>query len=210
MATEWFRSPAWDDAARQDFEARLKRSRPYNRPQYLRIKGLSLRAAGRLDGARELLERSAVAPGVRWFESAAAWEALADMDMESGDLISAELLYRRILTQQPSGGGSTGTVEISLAEVLLASNRTQGNDEILALLNTWIERPGLKFDNQLFRWHLDLIRLAERIGDGETVQRAARTALNLADRGPQLPRHPDVGLVNADRATLRRLRKLSK
>ena len=209
VASEWYRSPEWHDAAREDFEARLRRARPHNRQQYLRIKGLSLRAAGNLDGAREILERAAEAPDGYFFQSMAAWEALADMDVESGDLTSAELLYRRILIQQPSSG-STGTVEISLAEVLLASNRTQNNDEILALLNTWLERPGLKFDNQLFRWHLDLIRLAERIGDGETVQRAARTALNLAERRPQLPRHPDVGLVMTDRATLGRLRKLSK
>ncbi len=40
----------WDEAARADFEARLARARPHNRQQYLRIKGLSLRAAGHADG----------------------------------------------------------------------------------------------------------------------------------------------------------------
>jgi hypothetical protein len=42
------------------------------------------------------------------------------------------------------------------------------------------------------------------------VQRAAKTALDLASRGPVFPRHKDVGVVDADAKTLRRLRKLAK
>ena len=44
MGVDWFRSPDWDEPARTAFEARLARARPRNRQQYLRIKGLALRA----------------------------------------------------------------------------------------------------------------------------------------------------------------------
>jgi hypothetical protein len=44
----------------------------------------------------------------------------------------------------------------------------------------------------------------------ETVQRAARVALELADRDPVFPRHKDVGIVHADKAILRRLKRLAK
>jgi predicted Zn-dependent protease len=210
VADEWYRSDAWHETARADFEARLARARPHNRPQYLRIKGERLRAVGDVDAARVLLERSADHPDAYLFETVAAWESLAQIAAERGDQTTAETLYRRILAQQPSLSGTTGSVEISLAELLLDTGRVELLDEALALLDTWINRPGLKFDSQLFRWHLDLIRVAEATGEQQTVRRAAATALALAERGPQLPRHPDVGLVQTDKATLKRLRKLAK
>lgn len=209
-ADDWFRSPAWDGQTRDDFEARLARARAYNRQQYLRIKGLSLRAAGHTDAARDLLERAADQPDGHFHQTVSAWETLADMAVERGDHETAEQLYRRILAEQPSGSGTTGSVEISLAELLLGTGRPEDRDEAFALLTAWMDRPGLKFDNQLFRWHLNLIRAAEDIGDKETVRRAANTALALAKRGPRLPRHPDVGLVRTDKATLKKLRKLAR
>lgn len=210
MAEEWFRSPAWDDAARADFETRLARARPANRQQYLRIKGVSLRAAGELQGAGQLLERAAEYPDGHLFMTVAAWETLADMAAERGDRSTAERLYRRILTEQPSLSGTTGTVEISLAEVLLDGGGTDRRDEALTLLNSWLERDQIKWASQLFRWHLDLIRIAEATGNTQTVRRTANTALSLTEQGPQLPNHPDIGLVKTDTATLKRLRKLAK
>lgn len=210
VADDWFRSPDWDEAARGDFEARLARARPHNRQQYLRIKGVSLRAAGHLDGARDLLERAARSRDGYFFQTVAAWETLAEMAADRGDLETAEQLYRRILREQPSLSGTSGSIQLSLAEILLDSARPGALDEAMALLNSWIERKHLKFDSQLFRWHLDLIRVSEATGDKETVSRAASVALDLASRGPQLPRHPGVGLVQTDEATLRRLRKLAR
>jgi len=82
--------------------------------------------------------------------------------------------------------------------------------EALALLNSWIERDTAQFPNVLFRWHLALILIAEAQDDQETVQRAARTALDLASRGPVFPRHKDVGVVSADRKTFERLERLAR
>ena len=54
MADEAFRSPDWREEARGDFEQRLRRARPYNRAQYLRINGLALSEVGEVQGARQL------------------------------------------------------------------------------------------------------------------------------------------------------------
>jgi hypothetical protein len=210
VADEWFRSPEWDDAARADFETRLARARPHNRQQYLRIKGLTLRAADHTDGACELLERAARFADGSVSQAVSARETLADMAVDRGDRETAEQLYRRILAEQPSLSGTTGAVEMSLAEILLDTGRPDALDEAHALLRSWIERDGMKFDHVLFRWHLDFIRAAQAIGDQETViRRAANVALELATRGPRLPRHPDVGHVQTDNATLQRLRELA-
>src|SRR5262249_12695215 len=56
--TEWFRRTTWSDADRDDFDARLKRSRSAaNKAQYLRIQAGHLADAGHHAGAIELLDR---------------------------------------------------------------------------------------------------------------------------------------------------------
>ncbi|MBL7492773.1 hypothetical protein I6A60_15590 [Frankia sp. AgB1.9] len=209
MDRDWFRGAEWDDSAQAAFETRLARAREYSRPQYLRIKAVCLRRAGNAEAARALFERVADFPGGSLGEKASAWEELAELAVERGERELAERLYRRVQAEQPSSSGTTGTIEIALAELLLDKGFEEAADEAFALLSSWIDRAGLKFDNHLFRWHLNLIRYAQMVGNEETVRRAAATAVTLATRGPRLPRHPTVGLVHTDEATLERLRALA-
>lgn len=209
VSADWFRNPSWDEAACADFERRLMRARVRSRPQYLRIKALAVRDAGRIEVAKELLLRILVYPDVDAFEAALAQEILGDIAVRQGERGLGERYCRQLLQDHPSLSGTTGSIEIALAEILLDTISPQQHDEALQLLTSWINRPGLKFDNQLFRWHLALIRLSEQTGDHATVRQAAKTALELAARGPQLPGR-DIGLVQTDEATLRRLRKLAR
>jgi tetratricopeptide (TPR) repeat protein len=56
-ADDWFRRTTWNDAARENFNVRLKRARKYNRPQYLRIQAWHLADAGNHYAALELLDQ---------------------------------------------------------------------------------------------------------------------------------------------------------
>jgi uncharacterized protein HemY len=103
---------------------------------------------------------------------------LADMAAERGDRATAERLYRRILPL-PNQSGSTGTVEISFADLLLDTGRPEDRDEASALLDVWINRKQMKLDQVRFRWHLVLIRLAEAIG-------VATRATSVATPSPRL------------------------
>ena len=181
MSDDWFRRPGWDDAERDDFEQRLARARPGNRQQYLRIKALVLRDSGEIDGAESLLRRVIDQPDGYAHEAASATEALGDIAAQRGDLELAKRYYRRTLAEQPSLSGTSGNVEISLAEALIAEDAST-----------------------------DLIRVAEQTGDQDTIRTAATTALRLACRGPQLARHKDIGVVEADAAMLSRLRELTE
>ncbi len=209
MADDWFRSSDWSPTAQADFEARLRRSRDWNRAQYIRIKGLALMEAGLLQAARDLWERILDQDLGHDFEKAGTLEHLGDSyrDTEPGP---ATQYYRRLLNEHPTLNGTTATVEIALAELEMAKGRRADTEEALALLNSFLERNTSQFPNVLFRWHSVLIDIAEATGEKDTVQRAARTALDLAARGPVFPRHKDVGVVQADRQTMRRLRKLAK
>lgn len=210
MTDDWFRSPHWSAEARDDFEARLARARPYNRAQYMRIKGLALSEAGERRGARELWERVLQSTEeLATTQQASALEHLGDSYVRE-NVATAENYYRTLLAQHPTLNGTSHTVEISLAELLIHKDDRASMEEALALLNSFLERGTSQFPSVLFRWHLALISIAQATGEKETVQRAARTALDLASRGPVLPRHKDVGVVDADAKTLRRLRKLAK
>lgn len=207
MASEWYRSTAWDPQAQRDFEERLRRARSTSRAQYLYIKGASLAGQGNLTAAAQLWRRVLD----DYPSSMQAWtvrECLGDAARQEGRLDEAEHWYRELIDVNPTLNATTHMVEVSLAEILIATNEDPKRDEGMELLQSAIDRGGL-LNNQLFRWHLALIEAASQLGDTETVQRAARTALTLADRPPNFARHPTVGKVNVDEKTLQRLRGLA-
>jgi tetratricopeptide (TPR) repeat protein len=208
MADEWFRSPDWDPDAQADFEERLRRARPYNRAQYLRIKGLALAAAGEVAGARSLWTR-VLESTEDSLQQAGALEHLGDSHVDD-DPALAEDYFRRLLALGGRTSGTTGTQHIKLAELLLDRGTRDDLAEAADLLVRWVPEAQLPFPSAHFRWNLAAIRLAEAYGDREAAREAAQRALAFAERGPVFPRHPTVGLVEADRKTLKRLRKLAK
>jgi tetratricopeptide (TPR) repeat protein len=203
MPDDWFRSPAWDADAEADFERRLGRARSHNRPQYMRIKGLALADTGKVHEARVLWQRVLQSDAYD-FEKAAAREHLADSYVGEDPQLAIEL-YRSVVGER---SGTTSTQHIKLAELLLDRGTPEALCESGAVLTQWVDRQ-LPFPNAHFRWNLAVIRHAEALQDREAIREAAQRALDLADRGPVFSRHPTVGVVEADRDTLKRLRRLA-
>jgi tetratricopeptide (TPR) repeat protein len=199
---DWFRDPAWDRTTRDQFEERLNRARIGNRAQYLRIKALALRDAGELHGAKELLNR-VVSDYPESMDCGFCLELLGDIGREEGSTEIAERNYREVIRRSPD---LTGMVEVSLAEVLTEGASPDRHEEALRLLDSALKR-GRMMNSDLFRWNIALARVAVKLGDRDTVSRAARTALSLMKLGPQFPRHPTVGLARPDAATLAWLEK---
>lgn len=210
VSDEWFRGPAWDRASQDEFERRLTSARPEVRAQHLRLKALGLLTAADLDNARQLLLRSLDVPGLGDVERAATHEQLGRIALQQGDATLAQGHYREVLAGDPSMRGTTGTVELGLAELLLDTGEDAALDEAAALLSAWIERSGLQLPAQLFRWNIALLRLAQADGDRETAREVARTALTLAAEESLLPRQKGAPRVTADAETLERLRELAR
>jgi predicted Zn-dependent protease len=200
VSEEWFRSRRWDEASRTAFEQRLSHARLYNRPQYLRIKALALRDAGLLDATRSLLLR-VTTQYPQTSDAAHATELLGDLALQQRRPREAESYYRAVLSGWPHLSGTSGMVEVSLAEILTEYGRESSWDEALQLLQSRLHRNSM-MHSDLFRWHLALIAVADRLGDEQTRRQAARTALSLVGRDPQFARHPTVGVVKVDEQTL--------
>jgi tetratricopeptide (TPR) repeat protein len=208
---DWFRTAAWDDAAQQDFEQRLRRSREQNRPQYLRIKAIALRDAGEIGGARQLLERVLYGPGpYANQELPTAHELLGDLARATKDWPAAERHYRQILREWPELHDTTGAIEVSLADVLSRRDDPASRAEALSLLEAYLARDDdIQWTLTLFEWHLVRIRLAEHDDDLATARASARAALDLADEDPQVAQHPSVGTVPDNPKLFAELKRLA-
>jgi tetratricopeptide (TPR) repeat protein len=204
---DWFRSPTWQPNDQAEFERRLARARPANRPQYLRIKALALRDAGNVDAARDLFARVASETAAPASEVAFAHEALGDLHRAAGGLRQAGAEYRLALEVAPTLSGTSGEVQLSLGEVLLETDAAGGAAEVAALLDA--AREHVRFNSTAFRWNVLRARLAQTLGDREAQRIAATAALDLVGAQPQFSRHPTVGLVEASAETLALLQRLT-
>lgn len=196
---QWFRSDDRSRDAQRDFQIRLGRARPRNRPQYLRIKALVLIDAGQLAAATALLRRVVDDYHDDWLQVTASHEHLGDIYRSSGDLEGAESEYRRVLELSPNLSGTTGEVHLKLGEVLLEA---EPNDfaEIEQLITA--ARPHVVFSTSAFRANLLDARVAAAVGDVERCRASAAAALSLVDAPSQFSRHPTIGLVDASPSLL--------
>jgi tetratricopeptide (TPR) repeat protein len=206
MAQEWYRSPDSSADAMAEFERRLARARPGSRSQYLKIKAIALSDAGADDVAEQMLRR-VLDQDVPDFERAHAEELLGDMARRRGDLTEAERRYRQILGR-PSQNGTSGQVPLALAEVLLERDGAGAADEVGSLLATVGTSP--RFNSEIFRALVLSARTARAVGDTSLQAVEARRALDLLGEPSQLPRHPGVGLAQADDQLLAELQMLAE
>lgn len=209
MTDEWYRLPDWDEEARAEFERRLRRARSFNRAQYLRIKGVALEEAGETAGARELWRRVLDEDGdFAEMDAWAAAEHLGDsyVDDDPGLAIT---FYRRSMKRNRHLNMTTATQPIKLAELLHQRGRPKDLTEAKRLLTGWPRRADLPLPDAHFRCHAALAEVCDATGDRGEARQAANRALALVDAPAPFPRDEELGVVRADRRTLKRLNQLA-
>lgn len=173
--------------------------------KYLRIKGLALEAAGHSDGSRSLWLRVLADPdgssGMRW----ATLEHLGDLDVDD-DPEEAESRYRQLLDEDPTLNGTTGMAEVKLAALLTRKSSPAALDEAWRFLEIWRTDRHSPFPANHFRWAVARARWGEAAGQPDVTRDSARQALGFAERGAPFPRHPGVGVVNAQKQLIEWLR----
>lgn len=208
MAKDWYRSGSWTSDEQAEFEHRLSRARPHNRPQYLAIKGGALFRAGEVDAARELWGRVLDDPQSSWVDHASVTEQLADSYYAESPELAAQY-FRKVSELSPTLSGTSGTHQIRLAQLLLDTGSPADLAEVGELLSTWINEADSPMPEDHFIWSIAHIKWAIAWGDGESARAGALRALELASLGPVFVQHPTVGLVQADESTLAWLRSLA-
>ncbi len=211
MVEEWLRSPDWSPQAQEAFEQRLSRARGFNRSQYLRIKALALIAAGgkaKAKGARELLVR-VIETYPESGDVVMAHEHLAELDVREGHRSSAAAHYRMALRLAPERH-VYGDAGLRLPELLIEGGGDNEHGEARELLDG-ITPSDLVFASQRFRYAVVRARLARASGSKVEAKQYAEDALReAAGDSPDFPRHPTVGLVDADRKVMKEMRKVAR
>jgi hypothetical protein len=152
VAQDWYRCESWSEADREQFEAKLRRARPDNRAQYVRIQGVTLAESADRKGracAGELLERV-----IRDYPGDDLQIAMAHADLgrwhaANGRASEAvEHLRSAVALEDAMGNLDTGS-DLNLAEVLVEM-REPPADEVRSLLDR-ARTAGLAFKSQRWR-----------------------------------------------------------
>jgi hypothetical protein len=209
---DWFRCETWDEPISAAFEARLARSRgPFHRAQYLRIQGLTLTGTQKrreVEAGRALLERVIADYPDEHLDVAGAHSALAHSFVSENRLREA-IDHLRLCLALESGRSFKHGAELELAEALTASDPDAAErDEVAALLDAAADSAF--FHSERWRIAVCRARFCAEVGDAKGAAGHANEALALlADNTPKLPRHKDLGLIDADPATVKEMQKLA-
>ena len=208
MANEWYRSRAWDQEARDDFERRLGRARVDMRSQYLRIKAHSIEEVE--PAAAERLFERVIREYPDSLDAVSALEHIGDLQAARGQRELAEQTYRALLVKGNglSPSATSGAINLSLAELLLSIPGRE--DEVVQeLVRVQPSSGTLTMNFHRFRWERALAIVSDRLGEKETSQKAAQRALDLLVAPDQFSRHPGVGRAVASEDQVAQLRRLA-
>ncbi len=209
--TEWFRRATWSDDDRDDFNARLKRSRGAgNKAQYLSIQAAHLASAGNHAAAIELLDRL-FAEFPQRIELAGAHDQKAKSLASLGQIEAAIQEYRAALQAERDFPNVRTNAWLNFGWLVVERQLTDYYDEVSQVLREFREEGGLSFPAEEYRYAAIQALLADYRGDSPRAREFAQQALaEAAKQHSGLRYHPRVGLVGSERNTFaNRLRTLS-
>jgi tetratricopeptide (TPR) repeat protein len=214
---DWFRNKTWNDEIAAAFEARLSRSRSrFGKAQALRFQGDDLIRSDDPKMQRigvELVQRVISEYPDIAMQVTMAHETLGDYYYGIKDYSAAEKSYRMVpQVMDKNGNGTTEIWPAKLASAIFFSGQHEKYAEAKQMVEQLFrqERQPL-FNSSRFQCFLILARLSTALGEAEEARIYAEKALILAGvTTPQFPRHPTIGIVQADEKTLRELRELAQ
>lgn len=197
--TDWFRRTTWSDADREDFNARLNRSRgARNKAQYLRIQAVHLAAAGHHAGSIELLNRL-FAEFPQRIELAQAHAQKADSLAKLGLIEGAIQEYRAALQTERDFPNVRTNAWLDFGWLVAIKELTDFYREVSQVLEEFREEGGFTFPAIEYRYAAIQALLADARGEKSRACELAKQALSEAAKAHSgLRYHPTVGLVDAE------------
>jgi len=208
---EWYRRATWTEADREDFNARLKRSRGAgNKAQYLRIQAYHLAEVGHHEGAIELLDRL-FAEYPESIQIALGHAQKADSLAKLGQIEGAIDEFRTALQAECEYRGIRTNAWLDFGWLIVEKQLRNYYDEVSRVLQEFRQKGGLKFPALEYRYAAIQALLADARGDIGAARGFARQALAEAVKVHSgLRYHPTVGLVGSERKKFEnRLRALA-
>jgi tetratricopeptide (TPR) repeat protein len=174
---DWFRRSTWTEADREDFNARLKRSRGSgNKAQYLRIQALHLAQAGQHEGAIELLIRM-IADFPEQMQLAQVHAQKADSLAKSGHIDAAIVEYREALQTERDFPNVRTLAWLDFGWLVVEKQLIDFYGEALQVLQEFRDEQSLKFPDIEYRYSVIQSLLADARGEKALSREFAKQAL---------------------------------
>lgn len=199
---EWFRRTVWSVADREDFHARLKRSRSAgNKAQYLCIQAGYLADAGYHAEAIELLDQF-FAECPEQIQLAQAHARKADSLAKLGEIEAAIHEYRAALQTEREFPNVRTNAWLDFGWLVVEKELKSIYDEVSQILHEFRKEGGLKLPAVEYQYATIQAILADSRGERTRAREFAKQALFEASKSYSgLRYHPTVGLVGTQRDT---------
>lgn len=216
---DWYRNTEWNEQIESEFEARLKRSRGnFNKAQYLRIQASYLLDSQKTENQKkgiQLMERVINDYPEEIFSTIHGQEQLGDYYLKNENYKEAERHFRIVTDYYHSNSrsGTTGLADLKLSETILLSDQEDKLQEAYELSTSKFEETGgnLLMNDLKFYYAKLMANLCLRMGGIEEASEYANSALQLSTiKEPQFNRHKTVGIINADKNTIDRLKRIKE
>jgi tetratricopeptide (TPR) repeat protein len=214
---DWFRGDNWEKETQEVFEKKLKRVRSsFNKAQYLRIKAnylIKSNKASSIEAGVCLYKRLINEFPLEKTEAYSAYEILGDYYKRNKDYETSELHYRACLNYyKESRSGTSGIVDIKLAELIIESKQAEKYEEMFKILtDNFKETNGdLTFNDEKYRYFKALALLLFNLKKIEEAKEYAKMALQLSNiKDPQLDKHPQVGIIQTQEGEIELLKQIA-
>ena len=207
---DWFRKKSWTDREREDFFTHLRRARPANRSQYLRIQAIELlegKKPANLHAAQTLLGML-VSEYPSPVEMASTYHTLGNCCDLLGEYDAAASWYRKSLDEQRSFPNVIDKAHLSFALMVAERQRHAEYDEALAALDEW--RISAPLPVAVFQACAARAIIHRNRGQNDLAIHWAKLALDAADCTHSGFRyHPELGLVgDAQKHQIEQMRQI--
>jgi len=211
MSQDWFRKTSWTSSDSEDFFARLKRSREYNRSQYLRIQASHLADVGTHEltlSALSLLEILLENYPDR-FQMACAYLQKAECLSSLGRIEESIKYFKQSIDYQRTFPNVSNQAAISFGLLVVKNNYTSEYKSVLDTLREFEEKIST-FPVDRFRISGIRAIIAYELGEHESAREFAQRAISEAKRGHSgFWKHSKLGLVDENDHIFREMLKRS-
>jgi len=183
---DWYRRTTWSDRDREEFNARLKRSRgDFHKAQYLRIQAFHLSQVGLHTAAIELVDRLLAEFPVD-FEMASAHQQKTESLAKFGRTAEAIDEYRASLESERKYPGFRTSAWLGFAWLVADERLTDLYDEVLGVLDEFYRQHSpLTFPVDAYRFWAVKSVIADFKDERAAAEEFARSA--LAERQESIP-----------------------
>jgi tetratricopeptide (TPR) repeat protein len=210
MPAKWYERQTWTDGDQLDFERRLRRARPDNRPSYLHQQAGALsRVAdvGCVEAALALLDRT-IREYPDYWALAGVHEDRATCYLKLGNADQAIVCYRQTFDAQRKRTIFRTAAHFSFSSFVVSTGRSDLYQEAMDALEEF--KSAFVFPVEVYGYHKARAVIANHFGKMDEARESAAIALAASGMTRTALRyHPTLGLVgNADPDMLETLRRI--